>query len=63
MDDETIRRYVESAAALHGLVLDPQQLARVATVLMRNAAIANELMRFDIPEDVEMAPTSRIAQS
>jgi hypothetical protein len=63
MDDEQIRRYLESAAALHGLSLDDDQLARVAIVMGRNAAIAIELMAFDLPEEVEMAPTSRMAES
>jgi len=63
MDDEQIRRYLESAAALHGLSLDDEQLARVAIVLGRIAAIASELMDFELPEEVEMAPTSRMAES
>ena len=62
MDDEQIRRYLESAAALNGLALDDEQLARVAIVLGRNAAIVSELMRFELPEAVEMAPTSKFAE-
>ena len=40
MDEQQFRRYLESAAALHGLALDDEQLARVAIVLGRIAAIA-----------------------
>ena len=56
IDPRAFEAYVAAAAQAQGLVLDPEQLKRVATVFARNADIARLVLEFELPEAVEAAP-------
>jgi hypothetical protein len=53
---EATEVFVEAAAGAQGVVLDAAQRARVAAVFARNAALADRVLDFDLPDDCEPAP-------
>jgi hypothetical protein len=56
MKPADLERFVAAAAQAQGLVLDPEQLQRVAAVFSRNADIARLVVDFDLPDSIEPAP-------
>lgn len=49
-------KYVEAALALHGVRLTAEQLQRVGIVFQRNADIASQVVEFELPRELEVAP-------
>ncbi len=50
--------FLDAAAALHGLALEPEQLRRVAEVFARNVDVAQLVMTFPLPDVLDLAPGS-----
>jgi hypothetical protein len=59
MTNDEIRAYVQAAARAQSLDLTTEQLERVIAVFARTAAIAEPLLAFPLPDDLEMAPVFR----
>lgn len=53
---DTIAAYADAAAALHGLVLTPEQRRRVIDTLAMNAALVAPLLDYQLPDELEQAP-------
>ena len=51
--------YVDSMAALHGLVLDAQRRSEVSTQLQRIEALARQFVDFPLGPEVDPAPVFR----
>jgi Asp-tRNA(Asn)/Glu-tRNA(Gln) amidotransferase C subunit len=54
---EDFTEYVRQTAQLMGLKLTPEYLPGVVDNFERIAAIASLVNQFDLPEDIEAAPT------
>lgn len=48
--------FVTQAAAANGISLDPERHAQVVATLLRVEEMAELVMAFDLPDDVEIAP-------
>lgn len=59
MTDEEMRTYVEVLAQAQRLVLTPEQTHRVASTFARTLAIAQPLIAFELPDEIEQAPVFR----
>ena len=56
MTEEQMRTFVETIAQAQQLVLTPEQTERVASTFARTLAIAQPLIAFDLPDEIELAP-------
>ncbi|CAN5500134.1 hypothetical protein BH11PSE11_BH11PSE11_13570 [soil metagenome] len=59
-DLDAITRYVDAAAALHGLPMNAEQRQRVINTFALNAGVAAALLAFPLPAEVEAAPVFRL---
>lgn len=56
MTEDQLRAFVETLAQAQHIVLTPEQTERVVTTFARTLAIAQPLMAFDLPDEIELAP-------
>ncbi len=54
-----IERYVDAAAAAHGLTLTGEQRARVLQHFARTAELVQPVLTLELSPDIEMAPVFR----
>jgi len=59
LDKVAVEEYVDRAAALLGLTLDPEYRPGVVANFERTAAIAELVLSFELPDTVEAAPVFR----
>jgi hypothetical protein len=57
MNTTDIAQYVDAACALHELTLAPEVRARVIETFTRTAIIAEPLLAFELPAELEIAHT------
>jgi Protein of unknown function (DUF4089) len=59
MTEDDARAYLVAAARLHHLTLSQEQAERLLVVFLRNVEIAQRVLDFPLPEDVEPAGVFR----